>query len=310
MNFNFPIPDNKPYDAAALGLNAVDHVIVVPHFPEFNTKIKFDSHHLTAGGQSATAMVALARLGLRSRYIGKIGDDETGRFQRHSLVSEGVDTSGLMVEKGAESQIAFIIVDARNGERTVIWNRDEKLLIRPEEVDRASVTSGRALLLDGHNVAASITAASYARQAGVPTVLDIDNIYEGAEKLLPLIDFLISSATFPERFTGETDLRTALKRLKELTGSFFVAATQGVEGVLAYFRGEYIHSPAFAVKAVDTTGAGDAFHAGFIYGLLKGGSVEETLRVANGVAALKCLADGARTSLPSISELQALLAAQ
>src|SRR5438552_16151733 len=118
MNFDFRLPDNQSYDAVALGLNAVDHVIVVPHFPEFNTKIKFDSHHLTAGGQCATAMVALARLGLQSRYIGKIGDDETGRFQRQSLVSEGVETSGLIVEKGAESQIAFIIVDSRNGERT------------------------------------------------------------------------------------------------------------------------------------------------------------------------------------------------
>ncbi|MBI3653329.1 MAG: ribokinase [Acidobacteria bacterium] len=308
MNFAIRLPENQPFDAVALGLNAVDHVIVVPHFPEFNSKIKFNSHHLAAGGQCATAMVALARLGLRTRYIGKIGDDETGRFQTHSLVSEGVETSGLMIEKGAESQIAFILVDARNGERTVIWNRDDKLLLGEEEVDREAVTAGRALLLDGHNVAASIQAATYARQAGVPTVLDIDNIYEGAERLLPLIDFLISSATFPERLTGEKDLRLALKKLQAMTGAYFVAATQGVDGVLAYFQDEYIHSPAFAVQAVDTTGAGDAFHAGFIYGLLQGLSVEETLRVANAVAALKCLAVGARTALPTLAQLHDLLA--
>jgi sulfofructose kinase len=310
MNFEITLPGNKPFDAVALGLNAIDHVIVVPHYPEFNSKVKFNSHHLTAGGQCATAMVALARLGLRSRYLGKIGDDETGRLQIQSLVSEGLDTSDLIVVKGAESQIAFIVVDARNGERTVIWNRDEKLLIQEEEVDREAVTSGCALLLDGHNVAASITAASYAREAGVPTVLDIDNIYEGAERLLPLIDFLISSATFPERLTGEADLRVALKKLQKMTGSMFVAATMGVEGVLAYFRGEYIYSPAFSVKAADTTGAGDAFHAGFIYGLLKGFSVEETLRVANAVAGLKCRAVGARTSLPTPDELHALLSSQ
>ncbi len=307
MEFEIILPENKPYDAVALGLNAIDHVIVVPHFPEFNSKVKFNSHHLTAGGQCATAMVALARLGLRSRYIGKIGDDETGRLQTQSLLSEGVDTSDLIVVKGAESQIAFIIVDARNGERTVIWNRDEKLLFQEAEVDREKITSGRALLLDGHNVAASITAATYAREAGMPTVLDIDNIYEGADRLLPLIDFLISSATFPERMTGESDLRVALKKLQKMTDSLFVAATLGVEGVLAYFRGEYIYSPAFSVKTADTTGAGDAFHAGFIYGLLKGFSVEETLQVANAVAALKCQAVGARTSLPTPDELNALL---
>ena len=310
MNFEITLPENKPFDAVALGLNAIDHIIVVPHYPEFNSKVKFDSHHLTAGGQCATAMVALARLGQRTRYIGKIGDDETGRLQIQSLLSEGVETKDLIVEKGAESQIAFIVVDARNGERTVIWNRDEKLLIQESEVDREAVTSGRALLLDGHNVAASILAASCAQEAGVPTVLDIDNIYEGANRLLPLIDFLISSATVPHRMTGEADLRLALKKLQKMTGSMFVAATLGVEGVLAYFRGEYIYSPAFSVKAADTTGAGDAFHAGFIYGLLKGFSVEETLRVANAVAGLKCRAVGARTSLPTLEELSALLSSQ
>lgn len=308
MEFEIHLPENKPFDAVALGLNAVDHIIVVPRFPEFNSKVKFNSHHLTAGGQCATAMTALSRLGLRTRYLGKIGDDETGRFQMHSLVSEGVEVSGLLIEKGAESQIAFIIVDEASGERTVIWNRDEKLMIGAQEVDKEAVTSGRVLLLDGHNVAASITAATYARQAGVPTVLDIDNIYQGADQLLPLIDFLISSSTFPERMTGETDLRIALKKLHEMTGSMFVAATLGVEGVLAYFRGDYIFSKAFAVKAVDTTGAGDAFHAGFIYGLLQGFSVEETLRVANAVAALKCRAVGARTSLPTPDEVNAMLA--
>lgn len=309
MEFEIRLPENKPFDAIALGLNAVDHIIVVPHYPEFNSKVKFNSHHLTAGGQCATAMVALARLGLRSRYLGKIGDDETGRFQSHSLVSEGV-TADLIVKEGAETQIAFIVVDARNGERTVIWSRDENLLIEESEVDREAITSGRALLLDGHNVAASIRAATYAQEAGIPTVLDIDNIYEGVEHLLPRIDFLISSATFPGRFTGETDLRLSLKKLQAMTGSMFVAATLGVEGVLAYFRGEYIYSPAFSVQAVDTTGAGDAFHAGFIYGLLKGYSVEGTLRVANAVAALKCQAVGARTSLPRPDELNALLASQ
>ena len=308
MEFGFSLPVNKPFDAVALGLNAVDHLIVVPHYPQFNTKVNFLSHTIAPGGQCASAMVGMARLGSRVRYIGKVGDDETGRYQIQSLVTEGVEASGVMIVEGAESQTAFIVVDQPSGERTVIWNRDDKLTIAPHEVDREAVTSGRALHLDGHNVAASIRAAEYARAAGVPTVLDIDNVYEGAENLLPLIDFLISSATFPERMTGEPDLKLALKKLKEMTGSFFVAATLGVEGVLAYFHDEYIYSPAFPIKCADTTGAGDAFHGGFIYGLLAGCSVEETLRLANAVAGLKCRAVGARTALPTLQEVQALLA--
>ncbi|MEW6131095.1 MAG: PfkB family carbohydrate kinase [Acidobacteriota bacterium] len=307
MNFGITLPANKPYDAIALGLNAVDHIILAPHYPAFNTKIKLLSHDLLAGGQCASAMVALARLGLKTRYIGKVGDDAEGRFQLLSLVEENVESSCVKMVEDAETQIAFIIVDQQSGERTILWNRDDKLLIDPDEVSQEVIQSGRALLLDGHNVEASIRAAEYARAAGIPTIIDIDNIYDGAERLLPLIDFLISSSSFPERLTGEKDLRTALKILHETMGSMFVAATLGAQGILAYFQNEYLHVPAFAIQAVDTTGAGDAFHAGFIYGLLQGFSVEETLRTAHAVAALKCRKIGARTGLPTLDELNEFL---
>src|SRR5712692_2008830 len=273
MDFEIEIPADKPFDAVALGLNAADHLIVVPHYPGFNSKVSFLSHTLAPGGQCATAMVALGRLGLRTRYIGKVGSDDLGRFQIKSLESEGVDSAGVKVVDGADSQTAFIIVDETSGERTVIWHRDERLMIAPDEVDQAAVTSGRVLLLDGHDVAASIAAAKYARDAGVPTVLDIDNAYPGFEKLLPLIDFIVCSGTFTERITGEPDLHAGLKKLAESSGSPFVAATIGCDGVLAYFQEKFIHSPAFKVDCRDTTGAGDAFHGGFIYGLLAGFSV-------------------------------------
>ena len=307
MEFGIEIPTGKPFDAVALGLNAVDHLIVVPQYPGFNSKVPLISHTIAPGGQCATAMVALARLGMRASYIGKVGSDDFGRLQIHSLESEGVESSGVMVVDGAESQIAYIVVDEPSGERTVIWHRDERLMIGVDEVDPEAITSGRALLLDAHNVAASIAAARFARAAGVPTVLDIDNNYPGVEELLPLIDFLISSTSFPLRLTEEADLRVALKKLQSLTGSLFVAATLGREGVLAYFQEEYIHSPAFTVDCRDTTGAGDAFHGGFIYGLLAGHSVEHTLRFANAVAGLKCRAIGARTALPTLEEVNELL---
>ncbi|MFY9610897.1 MAG: PfkB family carbohydrate kinase [Blastocatellia bacterium] len=309
MEFGIEIPYGKPFDAVALGLNAVDHLIVVPCFPEFNTKVPFLSHTLAPGGQSATAMVALARLGMRARYVGKIGSDELGRLQIESLVSEGVESSCVKVVEGAESQTAFIIVDQTTGERTILWHRDERLTVAADEVDPDTVTSGRVLLLDGHDVGASIRGAEHARRAGVPTVLDIDNFYTGTEKLLPLIDFNICSSDFPKRATGEPDLKLALKKLHEQAGSRMVAATTGREGVLAYFEGQYVHSPAFEVDCLDATGAGDAFHGGFIYGLLTGRSVEDTFRLANAVAALKCRAIGARTALPTLDELGCFLEA-
>src|SRR6266513_3083927 len=102
MEFGIDIPSDKPFDAVALGLNAADHLIVVPHYPGFNSKVELLSHTLAPGGQCATAMVALARLGMRTRYIGKVGSDDLGRFQINSVVSEGV-TADISVVAGAET---------------------------------------------------------------------------------------------------------------------------------------------------------------------------------------------------------------
>jgi len=119
MEFGIEIPAGKAFDAVALGLNAIDHLIVVPHYPGFNSKVPLISHTLAPGGQCATAMVTLARLGMRARYIGKVGSDDFGRLQIRSLKSEGVESTGVMVVQGADSQIAYIIVDQPSGERTV-----------------------------------------------------------------------------------------------------------------------------------------------------------------------------------------------
>jgi sugar/nucleoside kinase (ribokinase family) len=295
------------FDAVALGLNAVDHLVVVPQFPQFNSKVQYVSHSRLPGGQSATAMVALARLGLKTRYIGTVGSDDDGRFQLESIAAEGVDISSVSVIDGAQSQNAFIIVDQATGERTILWNRDPRLTIAPESVDKAAVISGRVLHLDGHNVAASVRAAAFAKDAGIPTTLDIDNFYPGTEELLPLIDYNICSSDFPRRATGESDLRTALRLLALRSGARVVASTIGKDGVLAYADGRYIQSPGFKVDCVDTTGAGDAFHAGFIYGLLEEMSIEECLRFGNAVAALNCRSIGARTALPTLDEVKSLL---
>lgn len=291
----------------ALGLNAVDHLIVVPRYPEFNSKIRLSSHTVAPGGECATAMVALSRLGLRARYMGRVGADAEGRFQIDWLESQGVDVTGLEVVSNAETQTAFIVIDEATGERTVIWHRDPKLGITPEQLDLEAVTAGKVLLINGPDVEACIAAAGAARAKQIPVVIDIETVYSGTERLLPLVDFLISSSGFPEMVTGERDLRRALKLLAELGGARLTAATLGAEGSLAYCGGEYIATPGFRIDSRDTTGAGDAFHGGFIYGLIAGYSVEDTLRFANAVAGLKCRALGAQTALPTMDEVQALL---
>jgi sulfofructose kinase len=302
-----PPPGSRPFDAVALGLNAVDHLVVVPRFPTFGSKIEFTSHRLLPGGQAATAMVAVKRLGLKTRYIGRVGADETGRFQIASLESEGVELSECRVVEGADSQLAFILVDEASGERTVIWRRDPLIAVLPDEIDQELCCSGRVLHLDGHNIEAEVLAASWARAAGIPVSIDVDFDFGGAP-LYPLVDYFLASSEFPTQLTGLSDERAALAALHERFGCPVVGMTLGVRGALVLCDGVYVESPGFPVDARDTTGAGDAFHAGFLFGILEGLDLESCLRVANAVAALNCLAIGARGGLPSRDELRDFLA--
>jgi sulfofructose kinase len=259
------------------------------------------------GGQVATAMVALSRWGLKVRYIGKVGSDEDGRFSLESIRGEGVDVEFVTVEPGASNQFAVIIVDAQSGERTILWDRDERLMYRPGELSREAVCSGCILHLDGHDIPATRQAIAWAREEGIPTVMDLDKVEEGTAEMIRGVDYLISSATFPEQFTGIADREEALRALSAHTGGF-VAMTLGREGALALTPEGTLHSPGFVVNAVDTTGAGDVFHAGFILGLLKGWSLQRTMEFANAVAAMKCTRLGGRRGIPTLRDAVGFLA--
>lgn len=303
------LPENKDFDAVGFGLNAVDHLIVVPEYPAFDSKVRFIEYEKSAGGQTATAMVALQRLGMKTAYVGRFGSDDAGKFGRESLVSEGVNVDYADTIEGATNQTAFIIIDGRSGERTIIWDRDERLSYRGDEAPTDLAARGRVLHVDAHDPPACAAMARVAHDAGAIVTADIDNIYEGLPERLPLIDVLITSSEFPHRLTGIADLRASLLEIKSRFGCAIVGATLGARGVVACCEGEFIESAAFSVPGGcrDTTGAGDAFHAGFIYGMLRGEDVEQCMQLGNAVAAMKCRALGGRAALPDERELRRFL---
>lgn len=306
----FKLARQKEFDAVGFGLNAVDHLIVVPEYPAFDTKARFLEYKKSAGGQTATAMVSLQRLGLKTAYAGRFGSDEAGRFGRETLEQEHVNLDFAQTIDGASNQVAFIIIDARSGERTIIWDRDERLSYRADEAPIELASRGRVLHIDAHDPPACAAMAHAAREAGTIVTADIDNIYEGLPELLPLIDVLITSAEFPHRLTGISDRHASLIETKARYGCPIVGATLGAEGALVYVDGQFIESAAFAVPGScrDTTGAGDAFHAGFIYGMLRDDDLAACTKLGNAVAALKCRALGGRAALPTADELEKFLA--
>lgn len=309
MKFPIEPPPTRPFDAVGFGLNAVDHLIVVPEYPAFDTKMRMLKHKQSAGGQTATAMVALRRLGLKTAYAGRFGSDPEGLFGLATLKSEGVNVDFAEVVEGATNQIAFITIDARCGERTIVWDRDDRLAYKREEAPVDFGSLGRVLHLDAHDPPACVRVAKAAKSSGAIVSADIDNVYEGLPELLPLIDILIGSKEFPRRVTGITGERAALIELRDRYGCAVVGMTIGAAGAVVYCEGEFIESRGYQAPGGcrDTTGAGDAFHAGFLYGFLTGEDLETSLKLGNAVAAMKCSALGARTALPTRTELDAFL---
>jgi sulfofructose kinase len=295
----------RKVDVIGVGLNATDTLIPVPHYPSAGTKVAFHSADILPGGQVASAMVACQSWGLRTRYVGKVGDDPAGELHRSEFARIGVEAH-LFTAPGCPSQQAFILVDD-TGERTVLWKRDERLTLQPEELEGEWIVNARALHVDGHDTAAAALAATWARAAAIPVVADLDELYPGVDALLKNLDYLIASRDIPGRLTGEPDLRKSLPALQARYGCRLSAATLGHEGVLAWEGKRFYYAPAFRVDVVDTTGAGDIFHAGFIYGLLQGWPLERQLEFACAAAALNCTGHGARGGIQPVDNIERLM---
>jgi sulfofructose kinase len=307
----FPISaaGSRPFDVAGFGLNSIDLVAVVAEYPVSNSKQRLQRFARLPGGQIGTAMATCAKLGWRSRYVGSFGDDDLGALSRESLTSQGVDISAARTIAGATNQFAVILVDARSGERTVLWDRHPALNMDASEVPRDAVTSGRLLIVDCHMTPASTRAARYAREAGIPTIIDVEKVRPGIADLLQNIDAIIAAEEFPTALTGHEDLGRALEVMGRDSGASVVCVTLGSAGSLAWCNGREIRTPPFQVDCVDSTGAGDVFRGAFAAGCLAmpDGDIEDVLRYANAAAALNCRALGSRGALPTAEEVEQLM---
>jgi sugar/nucleoside kinase (ribokinase family) len=264
------------FDVVGVGLNATDTMILIPHFPAYGGKVPFTSEILSPGGQVASAMVCCAKLGLRTKYIGAIGDDERGRIQWESLQGTGINLDDVRQRVNCPNQSAYILIDQRTGERTVFWNRPECLKLEPSEISDAMIAGARLLHIDGHDTPVVAEAARIARRHNIPVTVDVDTIYQGFEDVLPNVDYLVTSSEFPERWTGESNPLKALLRIQETYGMRCASMTLGAHGSLARMDGRYYYAPGFVVPAVDTTGAGDVFHGAFCYAVLQGFTIGES----------------------------------
>jgi ribokinase/sulfofructose kinase len=299
------MPASKQWDVLGVGCNSVDRVYRLPASPKPDSptaKLRISSHAIMCGGQMATAMAACAGLGLKTAYFGCVGHDHDGRLIRSELEQRGVDVSHVLTRECA-NRFAVITVDETSGERIVLWDRDERLNLRARDFDPALIASARILHVDDEDQEAAIAAATVARSAGVPCASDIDRITDRTKDLIAAVSIPIFAQHVLPVMTGESDVERGLRAMRKWNDGM-LCVTLGPSGAMLLKGDELVIEPAFSVKAVDTTGAGDVFRAAFIYALLKEYPLRKMVRFANAAAAVSCTRAGAMASVPAMREVE------
>jgi ribokinase len=284
-----------------LGQVSFDFLGQLPFYPQENHKAELDSLTTGCGGPAATAMVTLSRLGIQTSFIGAVGDDRLGSEIIRFLETEKVDISFLKHTRGGMSQLAFIAVTS-GGSRTIFWHPGTAPSLEPSEINLSPFTCARVLHLDGLKIEASIAAARQAKSMGITVVLDAGTFREGTDRLLPLVDILIASERFAVPLVGETSETEAIHALASF-GPAQVIITQGARGSVGFDGAEIIHQPAFHVKALDTTGAGDVYHGAYIYRFLEGVDIAGCMKFASAAAAFKCTVSGNLRGVPHVEQV-------
>ena len=290
-------------DCLGLGIMPLDLLFEVEAHPSCGSKIDALSLTMQGGGPVPNVLVGLARLGFRTALITAVADDPIGRQGLSEMTDEGVDVSHVVVKGGVSDTAAGLIVKG-SGERTLVLNRI--LHVLPRDIDTSTLPRPRLVHLDGRDVKACMKLARWGRKAGATVCFDIGSMRNDVSPVFPLVDHLVVADAFALPFTGTRKAESAVKKLAEY-GPKVVVVTEGVRGSVGLEEGVMVRRPAIKVPVADTTGAGDAFHTGYMYGLLEGCDLATRMDYGAATAAMKCTKMGARTGLPGKARLRAFM---
>lgn len=293
------------FDVVGIGRNCVDHLALVESLPDPDRKVPMKDYRVASGGQAATALVALSRLGLSTAYLGVVGNDPGGAMVREELHAAGVDISSVVVDDTCRTPVALILVDRETGGRTIAYQETPPVLLKHSRVSLDAVLSARLLMIDPHETAFALSVAPLARDKGIPILYDAEHPCPGLEDMLRLSDYVVASRDAVEA-VGAGSVGEALEKIFS-AGPRAVVITLGKEGCVARTGDGVISRPAYPVRVVDTTAAGDAFHAGFAFGILREWGIAKTLEFASALGALVCRGLGGRETLPNLEEILAFL---
>ena len=302
---------SNQWDILGLGVVAVDDLLYVDRFPRPNTKMRIHSKRRQGGGLTATALVAAARLGARTAFIGVLGDDELSRFTIQEMEREGVDCTLVLRRPQARPIHAVIIVDRSTGERTILYTAEGQTLVTPEEICADLIAGCGLLFVDFTADEAGLRAVELAHAHGIPVVADIEQESAPAmAEMIPLVDHLIVDVEMAGRVTGEAQPERMVRGLARPERACCVV-TAGEQGCwYAEWGGAVHHFPAYQVDVVDTTGCGDVFHGAYAAGIAAGEAVPAAIKMATAAAGLKATQPGGRAGIPTRPIIEAFLRGQ
>ena len=282
----------------------------VKKFPPHGGKVPASDYVVVGGGCAANASVACARLGAAVQFAGPLGDskDETSNRIIADLKAEGIDCDGVARVAGGTASVSLILLDAL-GEKIIATRRGARLGGALPADAAALVARADAVLIDNRFPEFAMAIARAAAKRRIPIVIDLDQATKVKDPLLALGTHVIASAEALRGTTRLEDHAAALQMLgKQLSG--FVAATDGPQGVYWLTPAGMQHMPAYDVEAIDTLGAGDAFHGAFAVALAEGRDIAECMRFATAAAAIKCTRFGGLKGAPKRAEVEAFLGQQ
>jgi len=301
----------KPLDVVGLGEVCIDWTIYVEKFPEIDEKIFVKEYGKFVGGVTANFLVAFSRLGGRAGFLGGVGEDENGRLVFEALNKEKIDLKHLKVWKGRRTALNVVIVDGKG--RKCIY-QDPFLMYNvpdPEDVTEEYLSKSLHVHTTAIKVESAVKAFKVAYKLGLTTSLDLekhvaDYGLEPLKNVLKYTTILMPNKLGIRALTGERDLVKAARKIMKY-GPEVVVITRGGKGSIVVTGSGTTSVPAFKVRVVDTTGAGDTFNAAFIYAItVKKWDYEKSMIFANAAAALKCTRPGAQSS-PTIEEVREFL---
>ncbi len=313
---------NRPLEVIAVGDAFVDLIAKTPRFPPRGGNVWGEAVKMSPGGTCANFAVAISRLGIKSGFVGSLGDDIYGHFLLEDFVRERVDVSHVKIDDSAYTGIVFAVVDDE-GERTFFacGKGAAHTRLAPEDIDPAYFAQARAVhitgvsLLESPSREALLTAMKEARAKGVRVSFDPNlrlegdvfppELLEAIQAALRLSDLVLIADYETVLIFGTTDFGEAAHRILEL-GSALAVVKLGSQGAMGVSREGKVIVSAFKVQVVDTTGAGDAFDAGFLAARVRGLALKDALTYANAVAAISTTKKGAR-AIPTHSEVEAFI---